>query len=74
MITIKGHLQVRFLPLGSFRLKKSSFVAKFGIWWGQMGVKCLFEIYCPQTAHPWMMTHPLSHHALKSVEGSDLQI
>jgi len=41
-ITIKGRLQMRFLPMGGFRFKKNklSFGAKFGAWWGQKWVKC----------------------------------
>jgi len=46
MITIKGHLQVRFLPLGSFRLKKSSFVAKFG--GGKWGLNVYLRFIAPK--------------------------
>jgi len=49
-ITIKGRLQVRFLPLGGFRLKRlqSSFGAKFGVWRGQRRLNAYFRFYNPK--------------------------
>jgi len=49
---IKGHLQVRFLPLGGFRLKNVGFGGKI---WHLVVQKALivnFSYYSPQKAHP----------------------
>ena len=75
-MTIKGSLLSRAPIVSDFRSKifQVRFSPKIDVWSPKQGLNITFNFCNPKKAHPCMISRLLSHHASKSVEGSDLWV
>ena len=67
----------RELPLLAIfgrKFSKSVFSTKIDVWGPKKGLNVTFNFCNSQKAHPCVISRLLSHHASKSVEGSDLWV